>query len=379
MSKRILLFLLLLVLLFSLNDICSYLLVLLGGVSYVLLPQKLYWDNTAMFLLLFSFFYAFVIFINGQVDSWTNWVAYLLCPVAFYRLGQYFASAKITEEAYVSFWTMLLVCYTLPLAYETIISINRIGLVNPFRTMGSEGEGAWAATLYGLHASLGLGGVTILFSTLPKIGKQKLLLLGCSIVSLLTVIHLVNRTGLVVLVACITVVLLYMLKSNRKRLILPVIFVVIIVLMVLYLGIDEDIVDAYARREQVETSNVFSAGGRMERWLSAFTDIFVYPLGFIHKPYVHNLWFDIARVAGLLPFVFFLLATVSNYRRLIIICKNGEMGLTPFFLGLNVAMFLSCFVEPVIEGSILYFCFFLFLWGSNKGMYVKGFGRSPVS
>ena len=371
MSKRILLFLLLLVLLLSLNGISTYLLVLLGGVSYVLLPQKLYWDNTTIFLLLFSFFYAFVIFMNDQIESWTNWMAYLLCPVAFYRLGQYFASAKITKESYVSFWVMLLVCYTLPLAYETIISINRIGLVNPFRIMGAEGEEAWAATLYGLHASLGLAGVTILFSFLSNIRRQKILLIGCAMLSLLTVIHLVNRTGLVVLVVSMAVVLFYMLKTRGKKMILPIVLVVILVLIVLYLGIDEEILDAYAMREQNEDSNMFTAGGRTERWLSAFTDIFAYPLGFMHKSYVHNLWFDIARVAGLLPFVFFVLATISNYKRFIFICKNREMELIPFFLGLNVAMFLSCFVEPVIEGSFLYFCLFLFLWGSNKEMYME--------
>jgi hypothetical protein len=42
------------------------------------------------------------------------------------------------------------------------------------------------------------------------------------------------------------------------------------------------------------------------------------------------------------------------------------MGITPLLLGLNVVMFLTACVEPMIGGSALYFYLFMFLWGCNN-------------
>lgn len=368
MKGKILFFLLLLILLTSLNPNNIYLVVVYGLLIYALLPKNRYWDNTAVLLSAFSLLYSLIQIVDGRIGSWFVQLSYMLCPVAFYRLGQYYTERAQTKTEFIMLWAVMTLCYSLPLAMETFNSINAIGIVNPFRTMGSEGDDAMSATLYGLHASLGLSGIAIFFSYQQNKKIQIILFLLAFIVSLLTIIHLVNRTGLVIVAVSLIVYLLYSGKMSKGRLALSLIVVASVVyLLVLTNVIDAEIIAAYTAREETAMgTSAMEAGGRTVLWKNAIEHLFTFPLGFPNEGYAHNLWLDIARVTGLLAFIPFMIATILNFKCVFKIFRRGEGGVTPLILGLNIVLFLSSCVEPVIEGSALYFYLYMFLWGCNK-------------
>lgn len=368
MKGKILFFLLLLILLTSLNPKNIYFVVMFGMLASILLPRTKYWDNTAVFLLVFSILYSLIQIADGRVLSMAYLISYVICPIAFYRLGQYYTEKIHTKAEFITLWAVMILCYSLPLAVEAFHSINTVGLVNPFRTMGSEGDAAMNATLYGLHASLGLSGIAIFFSGEKSIKIQKTLFIIAFIISLLTVIHLVNRTGLVIIAISLIAYLLYFGKMSKVRLFLYLIVAIAgFCLLISTNVIPSEIVEAYmAREEQGVEYSAMSAGGRTDLWINSIEHLFTSPLGFPNERYAHNLWLDIARISGLFAFIPFLIATILNYKCLFKILKRGESGITPLLIGLNIVMFLSSCVEPALEGSALYFYLFMFLWGCNK-------------
>lgn len=369
MKDKVLLFLLLTILIFSLNPNVVYLIALFGFLTYLFLPSQKYWDKTSLWLMLFSVFYCLIIYLNDNIGSVFEFFTYIICPIGFYRTGQYFTEKVNSPKMFLMIWSIIIFCYSIPLSFDTFDSINRIGIVNPFRTMGSEGNSyKLSATLYGLHASLGLSAVSIFFSTLNDTKYFKVLYIFAGIVSLLTVIHLVNRTGLVVVTICLIGCMLYIGVMNKKHLIFSIVSVCILYYILIYGDfIDSTILDAYLDREENAIgSSTLEVGGRSSLWLNAIENIISNPFGFHKEKYSHNLWLDIARVAGILPFICFLLASLLNYKSLYKIIKGQESAITPILLSINIAMFLSSFVEPVIEGSSLYFYLLMFLWGCNE-------------
>ena len=112
----------------------------------------------------------------------------------------------------------------------------------------------------------------------------------------------------------------------------------------------------------------------MGKWGVGLQNIFRFPFGWdVEEPqygYAHNLWIDIARVSGIIPFVFFLIVTFMSYYKLLKMLMLKDMAITPLILGLHICFFLSLFVEPVIEALPLYFYLYLMLWGIQNEVYV---------
>ena len=82
--------------------------------------------------------------------------------------------------------------------------------------------------------------------------------------------------------------------------------------------------------------------------------------------YVHNLWLDLAAVAGWIATIPFVVATINVLKTTFRMIKRN---VTPFRLvvvTMVVAMFLNCMVEPVIEASLLFFVLMMFVWGMLK-------------
>ena len=118
------------------------------------------------------------------------------------------------------------------------------------------------------------------------------------------------------------------------------------------------------RDDRNDDANSANAGGRTELWLDAIGNLFVSPLGWKLDRYAHNLWLDIARVVGWLAFFPFVKATVSYMMKVKTILRNGgENGTLMLLLSVNVAMLLNAAVEPVIDGSPLFFSLLMMIWG----------------
>lgn len=349
-----------------------YLLFVFSILCCFLIPLNKWWDNVTMYLLIFSLFYAMMVVLNGRNNSYFNLLSYIIAPVTFYRFGRWTMNIFRDDVARQNFIFITILLYLGYFFVLTLKDIAIVGIVNETRALLGDIDDfeSWSATLYGMMASVGISCIAVMF-----IRKQKLWLKLCfisvSILSLLSVIHLVNRTGIIIFLSCIFISFVVYTKFNLKKMIGASLLLTFIVIVVYTSNIiDQNILDAYAQREESSTFNASQLGGRSERWEVAINNLFTHPLGWDDSGgYAHNLWLDIARVGGLLPLFPFLVATLLHIKNLLyIIMKKSYSNFAIILISINTAMILSSFVEPVIEGSLLFFCMLMMIWGVTKSL-----------
>ena len=99
--------------------------------------------------------------------------------------------------------------------------------------------------------SLGMIGIPLFF-ILSKYKVLRCCYLTLGLISLLTTIHLVNRSGLAICILCFVSVFIYYFRNSRVRLIVLISLIVLLYFILLNSGIiNSDIVDAYERRNQI--------------------------------------------------------------------------------------------------------------------------------
>ena len=341
-------------------------------------PVTKYIDKTAVLLLSFSIAYCLTL-MCFDVASWTNLISYLICPFLFYCFGQFVVDRVDNIDQLTIFWSISILLFSVILYMSAIQDIIQNGFVNITRSFSIWGasteRSAISATLYGLIASLGLVGLPFFFiktGTKPII-KCIFLILG--ICSIMTVLQLVNRTGLVVVALTFIILILYNYKSRFFHIIAACAALIFIFCLLIKLQIiNQDVFQAYIDRND-GVGSVSTAGGRTERWITGFQNIFIYPFGWAHAKiqysYAHNLWLDVARAGGILSFIPLVIATVFSYKTFFKLLRFRDRKFMPLLLGLNVCFFLSSFVEPVIEAIPLYFYLYLMLWGMQSQLLLK--------
>lgn len=344
-----------------------YILFLFSVLCWFILPYKKWWDGISIPLLFFSLFYAGVTICKGEILSNYLLATCMLAPTASYRLGC-FLMKHIQDEMQRQKTLLFIVgMYLLPLFLLTSQDIALTGLINDSRKMLLDlGEDdPLSATLYGMMASAGIGCIGTVFAK----QQNKWLKLGLILVaalSLLTVIHLVNRTGLVICAACLFAGFALSTRMNLSKM-LPILLIFIVVGVFLSESeiLGSDVSEAYADRDdRNDDANSANAGGRTELWLDAIGNLFVSPLGWKLDIYAHNLWLDIARVGGWLAFFPFVKATIAYLLKFRPLFKKGCKDSTLLILVcINVAMLLNASVEPVIDASPLFFSLLMLIWG----------------
>mgnify|MGYP006914754868 CR=1 FL=1 len=323
-------------------------------------------DRVSISLLLFSCFYCINQCLTIGFGSGFVFVSTLLAPFSFYNFGCWLMGWIKDDRQRLNFLFLTFLCYLLPALALAIQDMMIVGLINESRHLlldiGKE-DTTLAATLYGLMSSTGIGFVAILFSSKMKIWKKLLLFFIC-IIAVLIVIHLVNRTGLVLLALCILFSFAYSTRLNMSRIIITSFLLLIIFFIIVYSGlISQDVIDAYVMREDSASSNASEFGGRMVLWEDALSNIFTHPFGWKRLNYAHNLWIDLAAVGGWISLFFFMKATFASIKGFF---KVMYQHVTPFkliLLTMYLSMMFNSMVEPVIEGSLLFFVLFIFIWG----------------
>lgn len=369
-KDKLLLVILFLVLITSLWTKNIYLLVLFSCLSYFILPIKRWWNPTSLILLVFSLFYTIMAVMTKQFGSGFVLIAILISPVGLYRFGQWLMYAFYEDKIRQKLFVAIIAAYLLPLFILTFKDVALVGIVNVSRVMMGDADAgeSLAATLYGMMSSVGIACIASLFAKGQSLWLR-LLYIILSLLSLFVVIHLVNRTGLVVMVFCILASLICSTDMKISRIMSSLILVGVLALVVAKTGIiGEDIVGAYMNREMSSTSDASQLGGRSDIWVDALHKLVTHPLGWERVRYAHNLWLDIARVGGWLALLLFIIPTFKWVRSCFRLLRKS---MTPFLLivlSMNAAMLLSSFVEPVIEGSILFFSLFMMMWGVTESL-----------
>ena len=166
-----------------------------------------------------------------------------------------------------------------------------------------------------------------------------------------------------------------MFKGRRINVMYLGLLVIITFLVLSYIEISflEEISNAYNKRE-VDGYDTASAGGRLELWEMGIKNMFCYPFGqtdLQRQAYSHNYWLDTAATAGLFPLSFLLIITFKHIISTLKIIRVGSADLMlSLFIVINIGFFLTCFVEPVMEGSQLY-VYLLFIFIGITQSYLK--------
>lgn len=337
--------------------------------------KKAYFDKTSFFLLLFSISYPLALCMNKGVFN-SHYLLYLIAPMAFYTYGQYLVDLIGNQRGMLNFLLLVLIFFAVQTYIITIEDVKEIGLINPMREMLRKGddEGMINATLFGLNVSLGLSGLGVFMALKNKFGSiRSFLFLGVFFMSILTVIHLVNRTGIAVAIVCTLCSILYSSESKGRILnaLWELLFVVIVGIIVVSVFSNDvfDIADAYLNRLSTESTSINDFGGRSWRWIDALTRLLTCPFGWnnsVNYSYVHNLWLDVAMFGGIIPFMFIVCATVRSLKQLLRIIKIKNDIVVNIILTLSVCFFLNSFVEPVMIGFDSFFYLYCMIWGIQK-------------
>ncbi|WP_417324741.1 hypothetical protein [Faecousia sp.] len=126
---------------------------------------------------------------------------------------------------------------------------------------------------------------------------------------------------------------------------------------------------------RITQGDLLNAGGRINIWKSFFDNWLRYPFGsnnqfvlYGGQTYAHNFWLDIYRVAGILPFIFSISATIDE---IIILFRFGRLhtdrSISPIAFCFTSAAIINFMVEPIYIANPYIYYFFLMIQGGING------------
>lgn len=327
-----------------------------------------FYDSTVSYLLLFALFYTLLYPHFDFADA----IRKFLGPPLFYLCGRYVVvRGRYNENIIVKVIILMIVSLSFPLWWAVISNMLQGNIVSTTSDVGARWLITWgqskmvAATLYGLIASFGLCGigVSLMMKTELK-NMDRWFFLLCGICSTLSVLYLINRGGLVIVAVGVVVAIFYRSHGNAGKFLLLSAFVFII----FALFFSENLLPSEFAESYAERENVMEGGNRTWRWIDALGRLFTNPFGWVADDmvsysYVHNMWLDIARDAGILPFIFFLLPTIQSIKSCIKLNKAKNDNVCLCLITLYACVFFAYFIEPVFESNIFHIMLFTWLWG----------------
>ncbi len=325
-------------------------------------------DKSSFFLFLYCFLYLLISSINEFSYIFSTIVLYGIAPLFFYQYGKNVSSKSETESQLVIQLLLIVICYCIDTFWAATNAIVSTGiLINPSRVLIiDEGKDLiFGATGIGLSMDIGMVGLPMTF--LVKNNKLRIAFLLLFIFSLLTTLHLINRTGLFVAFMCFCCVIGYRYRHNFRALLGISVIILIVTIVLLKSGvISSDLIDIYKDRN----TDLSTLGTRTERWQGSLTYLLTKPFGWASSGeiyYIHNMWLDIARISGIIPFGILAWFSIAGFLNSIKLTKLYNNSLSYLLLGLNICFFSSCFVEPIYGGT--HFMLYCLLWGVQNGLF----------
>lgn len=229
------------------------------------------------------------------------------------------------------------------------------------------------------------GGInTIIFSLLTCLimEKNKLLKIGgfvCLGISLIYASILASRTQFIILlIVFIITFVLYLNEQQKPGVAMKFLFGVASVGVVLYIVY---LTDLFGMRSFIESSNFYlrmtesslenSDSIRINRFTEGIVALFQYPFGQENAPYYHNMWLDVGKIGGIIPFFCLLLFTVVTTSHVVQIfcCKKLDIMTRYAILSVFMGIIFNLFVEPAMEGMFDIVLTWILLCGAIEYYY----------
>lgn len=362
-----------------LNEYCHYIMIIL--LPYVMSRTQV--SKNCILVMLFSVCYFLMKFFNGYEYSLSEAIFDLFYPFIMYQAGTLIIRKQSNPTPGVIIIVALAIFHAGPAIYYCIMDVIKTGeLINRSRYILSDtGEITRSATGYGMmlalmNGSIGLG----LVEAQNIIDKRiKIVILIISIGSLFSVIHLVNRTGIILSALSLLIAALLPPISIKK---LRYVFLILMISIgaLVYWGGESvffsDVQEMYDDRN----SDFVTYGSRKELWTAGIQQLFLQPLGnskgvsvkgYYH--YAHNLWLDVGIKGSIFSIFILIILTIILMKNLLLVYK--KQYLNNFKKAILVIMCATCllqsFVEPVIEGDPRLFWFLIFYMSIITNLNLK--------
>lgn len=227
------------------------------------------------------------------------------------------------------------------------------------------------ATGVAMHYTPLLGFLPVLL--FAYFGKSKRAMVLGAVLTVLSAIAsalIATRTPIGILALLLVFVFMFNLK-NQSFVNKIVISLIAFVFVYATFYVDFEAIEVTAAlHTRFQQDDVGEFGLRLKMWQAGVRNIFQYPWGgeFLQYNFYHNLWLDLRKFGGVVPMVFLLIFSVSSIRLLIAMLANNNISLQLRSLigAMFLAVFAMMFMEPVIEGSKVFFLYYIFLVGFMK-------------
>ena len=228
--------------------------------------------------------------------------------------------------------------------------------------------------------------LTMIMSTITytlfyvKDRREKVLLFVCIGLAIAYDMILATRTIIVISIITFCITFLIHMKWNKHNIkkyvlifggILGTIGILIIIYSTNLFGIKDTLQSKYNFFARLgDTGTASSDMSRINAQIEALKEIFEYPIGgnfgeVAGLEYAHNMWLDVARQAGIVPFALLIIFFALNIKDLIILIKDKIVSrqVKMLLISVYIAMILNFLVEPVLQGAATTFACFVIIMG----------------
>ncbi len=357
---------------YNLNIYFGYLLAIL-----ILTKKKVVLENLDFnFVLLLIFSLVYAIFYALDPTGGSQYIlVYALLPASFYLLGQYvYIKLKGDRKALWHFLLGLGVLYSCTPLISVFSNILTGGFGQLDRSLPLFWNGQLVpATIMGSYFSLNMCIPAILVIKQKKSTLLiKIIAIAIFLITLACVLRIGSRTQILVFFITLFCSLVYIVprQSLRRNVFIFCLFFIGVSVLIsnVSFDLDQDWLSTFAGRlEKGGSGDLASGGGRVDRWIKSLENIFKKPLGWDAEEFghSHNLWLDVLRVSGVIPFFLLLLFSAKSYIEIKRAVKNNSKNhsLNLIMIVYYVAFFLVFMVEPIFEGAFEMFVIFCLLLG----------------
>lgn len=334
-------------------------------------------DGMFFLLLIWGISYGFANYINTKTISYPTVLLHIInCPI-LYLAGKYVARYNDLRSLPV-----LLYYLALSIALISLLSVFQDIAKNGFYVIGLAGrnipligienvEGYIAAT--GISSRLMLLVSFFVFVMLPYSWLKKIVFVVGAFLAIYCAMRVQSRTTVVGLALIFFTIVIWSWKSlskKQKRILFLGVGVIVYVIFYVLNHYSEEL----AIIDRFQTDEIETGGGRTYRLLNVASHMWDYPLGGMEIRHAHNLWFDCARVAGILPFMLLIVIALKYIFYLSQVIRNDsiDLMLRYTFWILSLAILIVFLSEPVLEGIPMVFEFFCFIFGMIPVFCVRG-------
>ena len=343
--------------------------------------RRIFIDKVFLLLFLFSItFYFMMSFYNpSQISFYV--LPYLVGPCIGYASGYMFLRIKKQDKREIR---LLFLIYIIILGRFFHGFLNMIAS-DWFVSYVRNGVDFWTKTIVSatyqgslITLSISLLGL-ILFIKFEKYKVLKLLSCFGLVLSIVNSLLTASRTALVIMAIVFAINITYLFSTklvNRRKIlfILIVFFLIVILSYVMNIFNVKHILNTSPLHDRLISGIEVQTGetGRLDMYLTALQQFIYYPFGDGTLETAHNLWLDVLKQVGWIPFALIVSFTIVSLKNVYFLLSDRKFPILIRLLVLSIVVAYLCnfFVEPIFKGMPYYFVSFCIVIGAIS-QYIK--------